>query len=546
MRPSPTAALAALLLAALICAPVLADPTGLALGHPHTDTWNHVWGYQHVAEALRGEHALLYTEALGGGGTLWFIDLFQAIALAPVTWVAGPIAAYNLGVLLNLWLAAFAAWGLSHALTRDPVASLVPAVVLCLSPTLVVQVHNGISEGLSIGWIPLSAWGLLRWRRDPSHRRGLAAGVALALAAWASWYQGLFALMLAPALLFPSANASRLGRRHLASGALLLGTWAALVLPAGLAFRATLAAPDALVLRDPERVWTALVSHNAVDLMAFVHAGSGPDLSVFDEALQVSVFLGLSLLVPAFAARRIPQARPWLLAASLCLLMALGPFLRISGGPALLPGGAPIPLPFLAANRLLPGFGAISHAYRFVVPGLLALGLAAGMLAAKRPIWLLALPLWVVESSAARTLPLPTASGALPAVYAALPDDGRAVLDLPMSRQVLERSEWAWYSSVHGHPTVYGLNDPTPPKLRENALVRAVLARERSVVTSLAPSSDVWALEGARRELVGQDVGWIVVHLDPLPPPKQRSIRALLDAVCGPGEEIDGAVLYAL
>ena len=32
--------------------PVLANPSGLAIGHPNNDVWNHIWGYGFVAQAL--------------------------------------------------------------------------------------------------------------------------------------------------------------------------------------------------------------------------------------------------------------------------------------------------------------------------------------------------------------------------------------------------------------------------------------------------------------------------------------------------------------
>lgn len=514
------------------------SPTTLALGDAQADTWNHVWGYAHVAQALFDGGPLTRTQALGGGGALWFIDTPTALLLAPVTQLFGPIAGYNLGLLLNLWLAGYASWGLAQRLSGDPKAALFAGVACALSPYLLSQVHSGISESVGVGWIALSTWAWVRWREEAGVGPALVAGAALGAAALSSWYHGLFAgMLLLPAIW--GVDRPTLRTLPVALAAALL-----LTLPMALAFKATLGASDALVLRDPERVWGALVGHNSVDGLAWLWPGAAPDLAArFDEALRIGVYLGWTLLIPAVLARRQTAAKPWLAAGVLAWLLALGPFLRIAGGPALLPSGQPIPLPFLALVQGLPGLAPLSHAFRFTAPLVLCLGVAAAFAVRARPALLWLLPLWVLETSAARSLP-PAAPSAVPAVYSALPEDGRAVLDLPMSRQVLARSDLALFQLSHGHPIVYGLNDPTPAALRDNPLVRGVLALERSPVASLAPDVSVWALVAGCQALADQDVGYVILHLKHTPPHLQAPTTRALDAACGPHQAIDGALLW--
>ncbi|HNC97755.1 MAG TPA: hypothetical protein PKW90_16605, partial [Myxococcota bacterium] len=88
------------------------SPLEAALGHPGADTGNHLWGYGEVARALAELRVPweVQEKAWPEGGSLWFIDLPMAAFLAPVTWIFGAAAAYNLGILLNFWLAGFAAW----------------------------------------------------------------------------------------------------------------------------------------------------------------------------------------------------------------------------------------------------------------------------------------------------------------------------------------------------------------------------------------------------------------------------------------------------
>ena len=53
--------MAAVALCVLLTWPVALYPTELLLGHPGNDTWNHVWGYWWVSEAISneiGQHGL--------------------------------------------------------------------------------------------------------------------------------------------------------------------------------------------------------------------------------------------------------------------------------------------------------------------------------------------------------------------------------------------------------------------------------------------------------------------------------------------------------
>jgi hypothetical protein len=537
-RPHLLAAFLFVLLSAGICAPVLLEPGVLALGHPNADTWNHVWGYAHVAQAW-ADGSLTHTDALAGGGSLWFIDTPMAAVLTPVTWLFGPIASYNLSIFINLSLAGYASWGLARHLSDSSTAALFSGVVCALSPYLLSQVHSGISEGVGVGWFALSTWALILWREEGGWRRALLAGLALSAAALSSWYNGLFAVLLAVPALWG------LDRRRLAHLPALLLPLVLLAVPTFALFRDTLSAPDALVLRDPTRVWGALVGHNSVDLIAWVWPSAAPDLEArFDEALRIGVYLGWALLLPAALAARQGLAKRWLAAGLGTGLLALGPFLCIAGGPALLPNGQPIPLPFLALIELVPGLAPISHAFRFTAPLLLCLGIAAAFAVRARPALLWLLPLWVLETSTARTLPTAVAPAQVPQIYDALQDDGLIVMDLPMSRQVLARSDLALFQLSHGHPIVYGLNDPTPAALRDQALVRHVLALERSPVASVAPGVSAWSLVAGCRALGEQDVGYIVLHLQHTPAHLEKPMTRLLDAACGDHEEKGQARLW--
>ena len=530
------------LLALLLVHPVLGALTTRVPGHPDADTYNHLWGFAHV-----GSGGGFSTTLVGWpeGGSLWFIDLFNAVWTLPFQWLGGAALAMNVAVMANLVLAGVAMWGLAREAGAGPGGCALTAVAYQAQPQLLAQMHNGITETLNAGWLPLAVWAFLVFRRRPSRRSGLLAGLALCACALANWYYGLFAALAAFGFLLSlrghrgRAVFKHVGWAALGAAPLLLGL---------MAFRATLNAPDALVLRDPEFVWASLVGHNMVDVLAFFVPGDfhSPDLRVaFDEQLVVSTYIGWSLLLPAlYGGWKLAAARPWAGAALLCFIFALGPYLYYAGGYAQLPSGGRVPLPFLAFFHGLPLFSAISHAFRFAVPLQLCLAVCGG-LAVGRWGYVLA-GLFVIEATAwsPAPWPVPTSSVEAPAVYASIVDEG-AVLDLPVTLQVLARSRYDGWQVEHGRPIPYGFNDPTPAALDSNRLTRFLIEVERSSVDSLPPQPTLDLVLGARA-LRADGYAAIVVHRDLYVDGKAALVEQQLAAILGPGTVVEGAVLFAL
>jgi hypothetical protein len=540
-------------LAALVLGPSLLAPMSEAIGHPQADTWNHVWGYHQVRSALLSGESPLFTTLIGwpSGGALWFIDLFGALWTLPVQLLGGPVLAYNLGLFGNLVLAGFGAWALARHVTKSEAGAALAGLGYAAMPQLLGQLHNGISETLAVGWLPLAVLAMLRFREHPDRRRGLVAGGALAVCLIANGYYGLFAGLvavgLAVAALLPGHRNKQV-RRSL--------PWAALgvlpALPPLWLFRSTLSSSQALVERDPDFVYRSLVGHNMVDLLAFFHPGDfhSPDLlGLFDEHLQVVVYIGWLLLIPAgWALVRIRASRPWGAAALVCFVFALGPFLYLDGNYAQLPGGGWIPLPFLAFFELLPIFSPISHAYRFAIPLQLAVCVLAAF--AVGPRWRLGvglMPLLLAELLLASpgTWPVETSPVSIPAAYASIATPG-AVLDLPVSLQVLDRSRYNLYQVQHGRPIPYGLNDPTPALLDDNRLLRMLVDLERSSIDSAPPTLPALDLVLARRQLVAQGLAAIVVHGEAYAPTTRDKVLEVLTLVCGEPRQVGSAWVFEL
>ncbi len=552
MRPLHAAALLYLLLAAALVAPVLPDPTRLALGHPNNDVWNHVWGFGFVARALlAGELPIRADELVWPvGGRLWFIDTFNAVLTLPAQLAWGPVAAYNLSCFANLALCGLGAHLLARAVTGSDGGAVFAGVAYMTAPHLLGQAYNGISETLAAGWLPLALLAARAAFAEPTPRRAAIAGLAFGVNAVANWYYGLFAgLALAGMVLWGVVHGWRALAPLRAAGLLAVGVAVCAVVmvgPFGL-FLSTMEAEDAVVTRDPGFVWMTLVMHNMTDLVSLLRPGRfySPDLkAMFDEDLIVVVYLGWALVLPALAALWSTRARDasraaWMTA--LYLSLSLGPFLYV-GGAYVDVAGRWIPLPFLFLFRAFPLFSRISHAYRFAIGATLGLALlgAWAVRAAERRgagAWALVAALCVarvVETAAFSPahVPIPTATFAPHAVYAQL--DGGAVLDLPITMPVLSRARWIANQLVHGEAVPYGLNDPLPLYLYVNRYTRYLVELERSPIAMLPPQLPVLDLVAAQAELRDRGLRWIVVNKARYPAPTVGKISRFLDLSATP------------
>lgn len=556
------------LVAVLFVAPVFPDPSGLALGHPRNDTWNHIWGFAWAGRLLLSGEFPLHTEQLGwpGGGALWFIDTFGAAVTAPLQAVAGPVVAYNAYCLGCFFLAGAATYALAWRETRSVAGALVAGLLFEATPHLLAQAYNGISESLAVGWLPLAVLAIRHALGRPSAARGALAGVAVAVCTLANWYYGLFAVLCAIGFwcAAPLARRRPPARALLVTGLSMAAAATLVAGPALFAFASTLGAEDALVSRDPTFVWKTLIHHNMTDLVTFFRPGKyySPDFSaLWDEDLIVVVYIGWALLLPALAVlftSRARRARPWLVLALLSFLLALGPFLYVGGRYVEL-GDGWIPLPFLGLFELVPLVSRISHAYRFTLG--IALGLAIAVAWAVRAFedraglrWALVLALLIGGGRLAETLlaspavfPLPTSVASIPEVYDDLgTSEQGALLDLPASLQVLDRSRYTLYQVEHGRPIPYGLNDPSPEFLYRNRFTRYVLELERSRVALLPPRGPAFELLLGREAARALGLRWIAVHVDDYPPAQGAKIVSFMDSMATLVSVRDGVRLYRL
>ncbi len=307
--------------------------------------------------------------------------------------------------------------------------------------------------------------------------------------------------------------------------------------------------------RDPDFVYRTLVGHNMVDVLAFFHPGRfySPDLkALFDEDMVVVVYLGWGLL--ALAAAGASQARGWIAGAALAWVLALGPFLYVGGQYLMIGEDRFIPLPFLALYDVVPALSRVSHPYRFVVGAALGLAIAAGRGIGRLPErWqaraalaagLLCGAEYLFLSPAPWPIPVSDARPLLSTSWLAAAPLPGAVLDLPVSLAVLDRSRYDQEQVWHGRPIPYGLNDPTPAVLAQNPLTALLIRMERRPVRSAGAELPWLELEAGRRLLAAQGMAWVRVHRDRYPAGMERPVLEVLTAALGPGEVIGAATMF--
>ena len=544
--------------AVVVTWPLALDPLGSLAGHPGNDVWNHVWGYWWVADELAHGRVPLRTDLqhFPMSSRLFFIDTFGALISLPLQWIGGAPLAMNAVVLGNFWAAGMAAWALARHVARElfgaddaDTNALIAAVAYATSPHLVAQAYNGITETLFAAGLPLATLATLRMLERPTARRALVAAGAMALCMLANWYYGLFAIVGSAALLFVFVLARRERIRWVSIPKVLLIAGVvsgAAVAPVLAGFASTLDGDDAIVQRDPEFVWTSLVTHNMTDVVAAFHPGKfySPDLkALHGEELLIVTYLGWALLLLAgvglLRMRRWRDRLPWVVWCGAFGVLMLGPYLYVAGDYVTLDDRR-LPLPFLAFFEVVPLFGRISHPFRFVMGVQLGLGVLATVGLGRIPrlgrVPLMGLVMVEALLLSPAPWPLPRSASYIPEHVAMLRNDPvpGAVLDLPISVPNLERAVYLYWQTGHRRSSPYALNEPLPGILDRSHLARALLVAEAGRVDSLPRMLTELDLVVAGRALARLGVRYVVMHAGMYPPDRREQSLQILHTALGP------------
>lgn len=508
--PFPVVLTAYALLAVALTWPAAIHPVAAVPGSARTDLWEALWSLWFAADGLgRGEIPSRVDGLLDhpGGGTLWLADPVGAVAAFPLIAAGIPVAAA--WTILALGHVAFAGAAAHRLGERVGGNGWFAGVAYAGSATMLCHLHNGATEAVGMGWLPLAILAVLRCADAPGAARLALAAGALAVATVAHWYGGVCAFLAAGtiALLRP-------GRARVAAAIALA---AAMVVPVAVAARQASTAPGNVVgIKSPRELATVRRTIGPADPAAFVVPGDfrSPDfreLSRYGEDYVHAPYLGWTALALGVAAvgRRPRQGRARVLApivggGVLAAALACGPVLARHGAPVILPGRLGIPLPYLLVEGL-PGFDGLSLTWRLSQLTALAVALAGARGATRfgARAWLLALV------ALGETWWLSPMAGGAGNVDARLGPELEALRAAPegavMSFPIAGGRAYLYEQTAHRKPVTAGLNFPNNAASKK-AWKAAVLHAGGSV-------EELRAAVVAAAQPLG--VRYLVVHDDP-------------------------------
>jgi hypothetical protein len=499
------------------------------------DNWIFFWNNWWLRQVLTGNYDLFQTPFLfyPSGTSLIahsnsFLSSFLAFVLEPLT---GPVAAYNLVLLVGLWLGAIGMYLLVKDITGRTLASFLAGFVFAFAPYHITQVlaHDHLG---AIYWWPFFALFLRRTLINGRLGDAVVAGLFGALTVWSGLQLGMLLAIWALAyitwFIWQHRAKVMVDRRLLKQTASRSGVIVLVIL--------LLSAP---ILWAIATNWSAVtagasaVNEGAVkqtDLLAYlippdVHPFFAdqllPLLERFGYSKGFTPYIGFAVIALSFIAvlgwRK--EARFWLITLGLWLLLAAGSALRFNGQVY-----EQLALPFRWLGTLFP-LSTIRTPDRFnlltVFSFAVLAGLGAAFLAQKRT-WrwtLLPLSLLIVIEYLIIPMPmldLPPGSPFLDIMAA--DETNYAIIDYPLSYN--DSKFWLYYQTLHGKPIVEGhvsrYSTNTYEFIRSQSLLNALYDRSAKPPNLSADYFQAQtypqALGQAMRDLNEAGVRYILLH----------------------------------
>jgi len=539
----------------LVLAPLLPRFGDAIPGGPvaAVDGWQNVWNLWWTSRALAAGRNPFYTDLLffpeGAPLYLQTLGITNGLLALPATALWGPVAGYNLALLLSLVLGGLGAYALALHVGAGPRAAFVAGLFFTCSPYHLTRIYDGQLELAAVQWLPFFTLFLLRAIRGGQRRDALLAGLLLAAIGYTSWYYLLFMAIISAAIVLlsatrraPLAGGALSAARRWSQAALTALVAAALLLPALLP--AFAGRGDVVAERAEE---TAARSANLLDVLlpSYLHPIWGDALFTavgrawHDYSGDWNAALGYApLALAAIAAWRAPRAAaPWLAMLALSLLFALGPELQVG------PWRSGLPLPYALLDAL-PGLSLGRRPALFVAVATVALvpltvlGLAALSQLPRQRRWVPALAVGVLAFELLPR-PYPLLSAEVPAVYAELAGRPGALLEVPPPRYKYSLPQLA--QTIHGRPLLGGYlaRSPRYPWPGEAPGLRSLWG-----MRPVAGAPFIAGSAGPLAAMRAYGVGDVVVRWDQIAPERHAEVEAALaQALPGlPPAYADGAI----
>lgn len=534
----PMLLLVAIVVGALLVAPVWADPTALAPLTRFTD--GHLLGISLWAQPLQaGVLPTLHTPVVAwptGADLrplLWPTTLLGALLGAPLALAL----TFTLVPAFNL----LGGWALGAVLGRGPAGCALLGGLLAFHPWVVETLANGQVEQAVLGGAALQLAAAIHAARSASWGAFALPGVVTALLGWAAPHVALAGcLVVGLWALVEVASRRADGSRPRVRWLVVIGAVAVGAL-AVQAYHAPSFAPGVHVFapKGSEGRPTGLVDLPEVTslrglLLPPEAPAPGPRGPGEGGGRVVHPnWLGFVLLATAaWAAGRDRSARGGLVVAGVLVLLSLGPAITIAG--------ATIPLPWAALGAVAPTVSQSMSAYRLVMGAVLALAVVASAGPRSVVAALVALALTIGEAALGSTRPLPLPAQQVPpdASRAALAAGAGPVLDLPLAGPAcpLGTAHYMLEAAATGRPVPLQLTNP-----------RAGYAAVPGLV---ATTSRAWSREDCPAELEKLAKKWpfatVVLHRHDRDCPPTPRMERCLEAALGPGTSAGGVTWWDL
>ncbi|MBC7251079.1 MAG: hypothetical protein H5T62_12440 [Anaerolineae bacterium] len=525
------------LLTGVLTWPVLPRLSTHLAGGPDPDLWvfqwNNWWLRQALQRGINPYHTDLLFHPQGVSLTAHSFSWGMSALWLLLESLVGPVAAYNLTLLLTFVLSGYTMYLLAREFSDHAGAAFVAGLVLAFCPYRLSQSTAHISLA-AMQWLPLFMLYLVRTVRRCSVRTAVLSGVFLALAGLECWHFLTFAGLWSGLYVVYSLVFER-GKWRWRAGALL--ALAAVVCAALIAPLLIPIVREHLSAGGAGYALPAQLSKEPADLLAYftpsrLHPLWGQRVVGIYQRFTANdrwiAFVGYGVLaLSVYAAlRRVRGSGLWLTGAVGFALLALGRDLTI-GGVA----HADLFMPYRLVDDIIL-FRMLRHPDRFNLMVMLCLAMVVGLawadLVRRLPgrtqnVALVALTGLILGEYLA--LPYPTTEPTVSPFYHQLARDPAdyAIIDLPMGRQ--RAKKYMYFQTIHGKRLVEGMVARTPPEayafIEADPLLR--LLRSGRPVDSL--SFDVAA---HRQALAEQGFRYFVLHKDYLPAKTLESWRLLL------------------
>lgn len=499
------------------------------------DGWQNTWNLWWVRLALsRGQNPyetdMLFYPTIQSL-YLYTLNITNAILTLPAQLVAGPIAAYNVAIILGIVLTGLATYYLAlYVVGHRGVASVAGALVT-FSPFHVAKVVDGHLSWVTLFWIPAYLLCLLRSLDGGGRRWTILGGVVLAGATLTSYYYAVFSAIFTGLLLLvrlPAAAREGRWRREIGSVLLIGAIGVALVSP--VLIRALGEYEGGVSGWDSE---TATYSADLVDIIfpSPFHPWWGAWADATHAAMRYGWFWTVSPGLGALALAGIGgvlggrRARPWLILAVVLWVLMLGPQLRVAGVET----GVPMPFDLL---KFIPGMTLGHRPNHLMIYLLPVLGILAGfgileLLRRGRAGRLVAGLLGAVVAVELLVLPLPAMPFPSDPALEQLRGRAGAVLDLP----TLQRNAPAMQNQmVHGQRIIGGYLSRPPEntaQARRNPWIRQFWRLRPEPSPDIIPPQP----DDGYQAFSFYGVRTIIVRRDDLTPEEASNLQQILGAV---------------